>query len=168
VDGILNTLDGVGTKESEIITILTTNHVDNINKAMLRPGRLDAVLTVTPPDGPTAVKLARQYARGLLDDSNALELAGQEMAGMIPAVIREVVERSKLWAIGRAGGDLSKLALTADDLVGAAQGMQDHLTLLAEEQKVPQDTLESKILEVVEGATIECVSEKLDELVDRE
>ena len=168
VDGILNTLDGVGTKESEIITILTTNHVNNINKAMLRPGRLDAVLTVTPPDGPTAVKLARQYARGLLDDSNALELAGQEMAGMIPAVIREVVERSKLWAIGRAGGDLSKLALTADDLVGAAQGMQDHLTLLAEEQQGPVDTLESKMLAVIADVTEECVSEKLDAWADRE
>lgn len=37
---ILNTLDGVGRK-NKLITFLTTNYVDRLDKALLRPGRVD-------------------------------------------------------------------------------------------------------------------------------
>ena len=169
IDTILNTLDGVATKEAEIITILTTNDVDAINKAMLRPGRLDAVLTITPPDGPTAVKLARQYSRGLLDATN-IELvgAGKEMDGMIPAVIREVCERAKLWAVGRAKGDPGKLSLSATDLVGAAQGMKSHLKLLEEQPKTQTSwSIEDRIADAAAQAASECVSDAIEEWNNR-
>src|SRR5262249_9702485 len=50
IDDVLNTIDGIESKGGEIITILTTNHVDQINRAMLRPGRLDAVISIQAPD----------------------------------------------------------------------------------------------------------------------
>lgn len=39
---LLNTIDGVLSKDAKVITVVTTNHIEKINKAMLRPGRLDA------------------------------------------------------------------------------------------------------------------------------
>ena len=40
LSGLLNTLDGVGSKEGRIL-IMTTNHIDNLDKALIRAGRVD-------------------------------------------------------------------------------------------------------------------------------
>lgn len=128
IDDVLNTLDGVQGKNHEIITVLTTNHADRINRAMLRPGRLDAIVTVTPPDAAAAQKLMRLYGRGLIDPSETLDAAGEALAGQIPAVIREAVERAKLAGIAREGGVPTKLV--DNDLVVAAGTMKAHLDLM--------------------------------------
>jgi len=129
INGILNTIDGVDTKSSEIIVALTTNHVENISKAMLRPGRLDAVINVPAPDAEAAQRLVRLYARTLLDAKENLDQVGVALANRIPAVIREVVERAKLAAISHTEEE-DKLRITADDLLIAAHGMTQHLELL--------------------------------------
>jgi len=129
---LLNTIDGAAFKDAEIIVVLTTNHVENITKAMLRPGRLDAVIPVRPPDAAAVDKLIKLYARGLIDPFESLEQVSAELAGQIPAVIREVVERSKLSAIARLKGQ-GQLTLAESDLMVAARGMMDHLALMAPE-----------------------------------
>jgi transitional endoplasmic reticulum ATPase len=68
----LNEIDGVESKGKELITILTSNHAENINQAMLRPGRLDAVLSIQAPDAFAAEKLIRLYARGLILERESL------------------------------------------------------------------------------------------------
>lgn len=133
IDDILNTIDGIQSKGTEVITILTSNDVKQINRAMVRPGRLDSIISVTPPDAKAVEKLIRIYSQGLLDDTDDLTSAGRELDGQIPAVIREVVERSKLYAISRAGsGDIK---VTCDDLVASARGMKAHLDLLNGKKK---------------------------------
>ena len=42
--GILNTLDGMGRKNG-LITFLTTNYKMKLDKALLRPGRIDKMMT---------------------------------------------------------------------------------------------------------------------------
>lgn len=128
IDDVLNTLDGVQGKSHEIITVLTSNHADRINHAMLRPGRLDAIVTVSPPDAAAAERLMRQYGRGLIREDTELTKAGEALAGHIPAVIREAVERAKLTAVYRTDGNPSDI--TDDDLVVAAQTMRTHLELM--------------------------------------
>ncbi len=157
IDDILNTIDGVQSKNTEIMVALTTNHVEQINKAMLRPGRLDAVIDVTPPDAPAARKLMRLYGRTRLDAADTLERAGLVLAGQIPAVIREAVERAKLYAIGRAGG--GQFVITDQDIADAAAGMQQHLDLL--ETKVPSKTapsLQDIVAEAVDASTEDLAS----------
>jgi transitional endoplasmic reticulum ATPase len=126
---ILNTIDGASFKDTEIIVLLTTNHVENITPAMLRPGRLDAVIPVRPPDAAAVEKLIHLYAGELIDFNAPLETVGQALAGQIPAVIREVVERSKLSAISRQLG-VGSLHLTESDLMIATTGMMEHLNLM--------------------------------------
>lgn len=134
IDDVLNNIDGVDSKGSEIITILTSNHADRINRAMLRPGRLDAIVSVSAPDAPAVAKLMHLYSRGLIAKDTDLTGAAKELAGQIPAVIREVVERSKLYAISRLGEN-EELRLQGEDLASAARGMKNHLALLAEPKK---------------------------------
>jgi transitional endoplasmic reticulum ATPase len=129
MDDVLNTIDGIESKGRETIVVLTTNHVDRINQAMIRPGRLDAVISIQPPDAKAAQELIRMYAGPLLAANENLDAVGSRLRGQIPAVIREVVERSKLHAIGHtAAGE--ELQVTAKDLLGAAIGMLSHLKLL--------------------------------------
>lgn len=126
VNDILNALDGIDSKGMEVITVLTTNHLEKITRAMLRPGRLDTVVSVRPPDKDAAIKLVRLYAGDLLAENADLNEAGDLLAGEIPALIREVVERSKLAALRREG----ELKLVGSDIAVTARSMKNHMNLL--------------------------------------
>lgn len=129
---LLNTIDGALTKNSKVITVLTTNHVEKLDRAMLRPGRLDAVIAVRPPEPKAVGKLIRLYGRGLVAENVTLNEVGELLAGQIPATIREVVERSKLAMIA-SGRD----KVLEEDLIVSAKAMRHHLDLLAEKKAVP-------------------------------
>lgn len=150
---ILNTIDGVDSKNSEIMVVLSTNHVDHINPAMLRPGRLDAVISVDPPDARAVERLIRQYARGLVDDAEDLTGVGRLLQGNIPATIREVVERSKLAAVHRSQGKSS--TIQAEDLEVAAKGMLKHLNLLRSKSEERNEELEVRITRLENEGRIE-------------
>lgn len=139
MDAVLNTIDGVDTKHNEIMVVLTTNHVDDINKAGIRPGRLDAVIPVRPPDADAVGRLIRLYSRTLLPAGEDISAACNTLAGQIPAVIREVVERSKLSAIRRRGPTLT---LKGEDLELAAKSMMAHVKLMATKVKDTRSDVE--------------------------
>jgi transitional endoplasmic reticulum ATPase len=133
IDMVLNTIDGVESKGSAMMVVLTTNELENITSAMLRPGRLDAIIHIGPPDKVAAVRLARQYGRGLIDENDPLTESGDALAGKIPAVIREIVERSKLAAI-RLNPNDDELVVTDEALAFAANEMAEHIALLTPDE----------------------------------
>lgn len=143
---LINTIDGVVSKRSEIMTILTTNFAEKLNPVILRPGRLDAVISLRAPSAETAERLIRHYAGQLLAVTESVTAAGHELAGQIPASIRECVERAKLGMIGREDENLS-----ASDLVTAAKTMKNHLNLLNRDNKkqTPAEKLAESLNEVV-------------------
>lgn len=150
LNDIANTLDGIVSKNSEVFVVLTTNHPGRINKVMLRPGRIDCLIEVSAPDAEAAEKLARLYARGLLSPEEDLSEVSKKLAGLIPAVIREIVERSKLHAIARMK-DGEPLKLVATDLEEAAVSMQPHLDLLND---VKEEEKKIEILASISGGKI--------------
>jgi transitional endoplasmic reticulum ATPase len=173
MDDILNKIDGIISKGAEIMVVLTSNAAENINRAMLRPGRLDAVLHIGPPDADAVQKLLRVYGRKLIKPGEDLTQAGLALAGRIPAVIREVVERSKLYAIGRAPG--ADFYLTDMDIVRSAAGMAHHLELLegkATVELTASEQLAAAYTRVISenlgdasiGSRIEDISDQLSEV----
>lgn len=116
---LLNTLDGIGSKAGEVMTVLTSNHPESINPAMRRPGRIDLVLHVEAPDAEACERLVRLYGHGILAHGTNLAEAGMELAGLNPATVREVVERSKLEALRRSAG--KACAVTGDDILATAK-----------------------------------------------
>lgn len=129
MDALFNSMDGVERKNDEVMTVFTTNDLDDIHAGMLRPGRIDTVIMVTPPDAKAAERLIRFYGRGLVNDAEQLNTVGQMLAGQIPAIIREVVERSKLAAIADASPDMP-LVVREDHLTTAALQLLEHAKLL--------------------------------------
>ncbi len=147
---LLNTIDGVLTKDSKVITVLTTNFVEKLDRAMLRPGRLDAVITIMPPDPKSVERLIRLYARGKLANDVTLDVVSNYLKGQIPATIREVVERSKLAMIASGAHELSE-----NELLISAKGMKRHLDLLNRVDVEPTkfEKLGKSLTDVIAGGT---------------
>lgn len=138
---LINEIDGVVGKNDEIITVLTTNFADKIDKAMLRPGRLDAVISLRAPEKGAVERLIRFYTGDLLAADADLGPTADRLAGNIPATIREVCERAKLAMVTR---DDDKII--TDDLTASALSMENHLNLLRDAREgINEPTLEDLI-----------------------
>ena len=153
IDDILNILDGVDSKDLNLITVLTTNHLENINAAMLRPGRLDAIIEVTPPDAEAAERLLRFYGGKAIEPSEDLTEAADLLAGTIPATIAEVVKRAKLSQLALQKPGTLVTNLTGDALKNAAFTMKTQNDLLDRASRPPAEvpSLDKALANVVEG-----------------
>ncbi len=136
IDNILNTLDGVDSKNSEVMVVFTSNHAENINRAMMRPGRLDAVISVQNPDAKAALRLAQVYGGKLLDPTADYSGAAESMSNQSPAVIREIVERAKLYSMDQISAD-EAFRLTPEALVDSSATMIRQLKLLEPKEELP-------------------------------
>lgn len=145
MNDLINTIDGVVSKTTEVMTVLTTNHADKLNPVILRPGRLDAVISITTPSPKTVERLLRFYGGALISAQEDLTTAGEALADQIPATIREAIDRAKLSMIGRKGN-----TLIAQDIVVAAKTMKDQLDLL--NRKLPVETNAEKLERALQAA----------------
>lgn len=57
---ILNCMDGVFYREG-LITMITTNHIDQLDHALLRPGRIDKRVHIPRPNGKLALEYIENY-----------------------------------------------------------------------------------------------------------
>jgi transitional endoplasmic reticulum ATPase len=130
MDDILNIIDGIDSKGANIIVVLTTNELEKINPAMLRPGRLDAVINVTPPDAKAAERLLRLYGKGVIPDHVNLDKAGKLLAGKIPAILAEVVKRAKLAQLKYTTPGEKIVEVSEDAVVDAATAMSMQIDIL--------------------------------------
>lgn len=169
MDDILNIIDGIDTKSTNIIVVLTTNALNAINPAMLRPGRLDAVIEVLPPDAEAVEKLLRLYGGSAIDASTDLTKAGKLLDGEIPAVISEVVKRAKLAQLGLQERGVPVTKLSEEALVVSAESMSQQLKLLkdrsAEKPREVSD-IGHALADVLRKA-MEDTTEQVEELHDR-
>lgn len=123
---ILNTLDGINTKEDEIMVVLTTNFLDRVDPALLRPGRMDTSIEMPTPDVPTIERMIRHYAPDLSDiPAGVLQPLAAKLEGQIPAVIHEVVERARLISMDEGADKIETRHLDA-----SIESMKDHMTRL--------------------------------------
>lgn len=164
MNDLINVIDGVLSKKSEIMTVLTTNFMEKLDPVILRPGRLDAVISIKPPGPKTVERLLKFYAGALLHENEDLSGSGEILQGQIPASIREAVERAKLGMIGR--GDVK---LTDSDVVTAGQTMKTHLDALNKD-KAPEsdaDALARSLSSIVNGnGTLKTLAEQVSDLHD--
>lgn len=151
MDDLLNVVDGIDGKETNIIVVLTSNHMEEINQAMLRPGRLDAVIEVLPPDAEAVQRLLRHYGGDSIASETNLEAIGEELAGNIPAIIAEVVKRAKLAELRRIPEGSLIENISEDSLMEAAKTMTRQLALLEEREVDNTPNLDGSMKELVGG-----------------
>lgn len=158
---ILNVVDGVEHKSDEIFLLMTTNHLDKIHSAMLRPGRIDTLVEITAPDAKAAVDLVRLYADGLLDPAVPLDPVGDTLAGNIPAVIAETVKHAKLTALARTDNITGQVQ--PRDIVDTARMMRNHVALLAPKPVLnPQVEVVQQAISIAEAGALTALNRILN------
>lgn len=128
VSRLLDLFDGISAKGNDVIAVMTTNHVERIQKGMLRPGRMDAVIHIGEMDRPGVEKLIKVVVpQGLLFeiDYDAVFAAYE---GYLPAFVKEAIDRTMRYAIARTEGE--PMFLETSDFVAAAQGLRSQLQLM--------------------------------------
>jgi hypothetical protein len=139
-----NVLDGLDSKDKDIILVLTTNHIEVIPPSMLRHGRFDAMVEYFLPDKETAARLVRAYAGQDIDaDDFDEEAVGRMLEGNQPATIHEMVKRAKLYSQLRYPPDYrGDLKLSTRDIELSNESMQGHLRLLNKPQEIHPSPME--------------------------
>lgn len=169
MDDILNIIDGIDTKSANIITVLTTNNMNGINAAMLRPGRLDSVIDVKAPDAEAVQRLLRVYGGSTIDPGADLTRVGMILDGAIPAVIAEVVKRAKLSQLRLNEPGVAVSMITAEALEDSAESMAMQMDLLyanSRPEAIKPD-VEQSLVALVDRtvrAALEDVSDKIEAL----
>lgn len=150
VNDLVNILDGVDTKNNEIMVVLTTNHIELVDRSLLRPGRFDAVIGLSYPDRAAVESLVRKYAGSMLPPDADISEVCEIVAGTSPAAVREAVERAKFSAFGEGRTD----SMTPDDLRISAMGMKAHNDLMKTpvESSGPKEKLWEGMLTLVRAA----------------
>ena len=129
VTRLLDTFDGVAAKGTELVAILTTNHVNRIHKGMVRPGRLDAIIEIGSLDSPGVRKLiTANLPSEMLGDWLDWDAIGDAMDAFTPAFVKEAGDRTVRYAITREGGVPKRLE--TEDFLRSAAGMTAHLRLM--------------------------------------
>lgn len=146
VNDILNVVDGFLSKRSKVMTILTTNHTDKIEKAMLRPGRIDAVIQMGDVDDQVMQKMIESYCPDMVGGKLEMEKLLESAKGYTPSFISEACHRSALYAINRAGGNGNRPEVSSEDIVNSLKGLRSQFELMMSGNGVEAP---SKIEEVI-------------------
>lgn len=141
MNDILNTVDGIESKNSEVMVILTTNEISKINPAFLRPGRLDAVISVSKPDAEATSRLIRLYAKGAISADVDISEAAEQLRNNIPAIIGEAVKRAKISAIKLSEPGAEEIRITPEAMLEAARAMKMQTDILNAEKTVEPSEL---------------------------
>ncbi len=130
ISRLLDALDGISNKSTGVLALFTTNYVANIQKGVMRPGRIDAIIHIGALDRNGVEKLVRKVADSrVLSDDIDYDRVYAQMTGFLPAFVKEAVDRAVRYAVSRNNGDLT-FKIETDDIVNAAIDLRHQLELM--------------------------------------
>lgn len=138
---IMNVIDGIDSKDRDLIIVFTTNYRDRIPAGMMRHERIDAEIKIGRATPDQALELVKMYAGDKLDEESDMALIGQITAGMSPASIRGVVNTAMQYAIYRNEGDI-RFLIDDQDLKLAALNAKAQMEAANREVQRPPSSIE--------------------------
>lgn len=147
---LLDALDGMTAKGTEIVAGFTTNHVDRLQKGLLRPGRIDTVIHIGELDAPGIERLIKVTVPSHLLGKVDYAKVSTAFTGYVPAFAREAIDRAMRYSIARNGGVPDEV--TTADLVNAAQGLRAQHALMEDAAEGASGaTIDTLLTERMEG-----------------
>ena len=160
---VLDILDGTNSKGQRRITIGTTNFLEQIDRAMLRPGRFDAVEFCGLPD----LSAFRQLVQVLISDDDRGDINYEEayplFEGFSYAFISNAVQTIIRSAIISAKGNLSELKVNTQNLIDAANSVRGHFELMQQPVVFETPALDAVMREMVREIVSGEVESSLDD-----
>ena len=130
---IFNVLDGGDTKTQNIITVFTTNHIERIDRTLLRGKRIGAIITLGALDKSTAKEFIYNSVGEIEGDIEpVLELV--EEVGIVPAFFAEILDRVKSYMIFR-----EKDVATADDIINSINSYRTQMDMAKVQSQAPSN-----------------------------
>jgi transitional endoplasmic reticulum ATPase len=124
VASLLTELDGVEPLR-DVVVVGATNRPDLIDPALLRPGRLERLVFVPPPDGEARAAILKTAGRSVpLDDDVDLDALAEELDGYSAADCSAVLREAALAAMRRR---VDAAAVTAEDVAAARETVRPSL-----------------------------------------
>lgn len=125
ISQLLDVFDGIQSKNTSLIVVLTTNHAESLHKGMMRPGRIDQFIDIGALDAEGIKKLFKaNIQESRLSNDIDWDKVIAACDGYLPAFIKEAADRAVRYALVRQKGDTRNICLTTDDLVYAAGGLR--------------------------------------------
>jgi transitional endoplasmic reticulum ATPase len=142
IQSLLDVFDGITAKGTEIQVVMTTNHLQEIHKGMLRPGRMDGIVKIDGLDSDGCARmvmamsgqrlagdldaLKSQFSTDIPDygpeqSSNEIDLAtvGKALESYEPAFVAEAIKRADLFNL-----DKENVTLTTEDFVWSSESLR--------------------------------------------
>ena len=160
---LLELFDGLDAKHKDVMVVMTTNHIENIPKGMLRPGRLDALIHIEHMDDDAREKFVRHFVPAHLIDPD-LDMApiNVAMEGYVAAYVKASVQDAIWYARSENGGE-APTVITTQNLVHAAEGLRGQYDLHVNAQEgrdsvdlgsVLRDTIAPTVNRAAQGAAM--------------
>lgn len=129
ITALLDALDGMGAKVGDVIACFTTNYVEKIQKGVMRPGRLDALIHVGKLDASGFQKLVKAHIPATLLGDIDFEAVAAAFEDFPPAFNVEAIGRALRYMLNRTESGREEV-ITTGDLVNAANGLRRQLELM--------------------------------------
>jgi len=133
ISQLLDAMDSITTKGVPVLAGFTTNHVETIQKGVLRPGRLDAIIHIGGLDDAGLEKLIKSVLPADLQGDIDYPQVVAAFHDFLPAFAKEATVRALRYAISRSNGNPAPV--TTVDLVNAANGLRPQLELMEDAQE---------------------------------
>jgi cell division protease FtsH len=133
---LLVELDGFTTSKKDVVVIAASNLLEKLDPALLRPGRFDRQIFVTPPDvGGRARILAVHTRNKPLADDVDFKLLSRQTSGLTGADLANICNEAAIFA-ARRGADCVAMIDFDAALERVVAGMQSRRALTDHEKRV--------------------------------
>lgn len=151
ISKILEMLDGVTNKGNEIVALFTTNHIKQIQKGALRPGRIDAVIEIAGLDPEGFEKLITiSLGSDFLAEGIDWTAVAKAFEGFLPAFVKEAALRAQRFAMAENEGIPGVIG--TEELILGADSLRPQLDLMeGAKEGARRHLLEDGLREVFEG-----------------
>jgi cell division protease FtsH len=132
---LLVEMDGF-TARKDVVVIAASNLLDKLDSALLRPGRFDRQIFVSPPDVSGREGILKVHSRNKpLDDDVDLKLIARQTAGLTGADLANICNEAAIFA-ARRGADKLGMIDFDHSLERVVAGMQSRRALTDHEKRV--------------------------------
>lgn len=140
MDDLINSLDSVDNKKQDTLTIFTTNELEVIDRAVLRPGRIDSIIELELPNKQVMTEILLRYTNGNTSAVYALIESLREGERYSPAVLREVAMRAYYHNLSL---NKSQEEITGQDLIDALHSLKPQVNLVNKAK--PKDEVQKQV-----------------------
>lgn len=164
ISKLLDAFDGIESKGTQVITLLTTNHPDKLHRGMMRPGRIDAFIEIKALDEEGVARLVQVTAGDKLARGFDMSPVVGALIEFLPSFIVESVNLATKYAVARTiDTPDAPITLDSEDIVNAAEELRpQHKRMQDALDNVHVVTVGDKLAELIAGSTQRAVLTQLD------